>query len=175
MMLDLYGYHWWANKRLFDIAAKLGEATCARSVGTQFSFPTLKGMLAHIYGADRIWFRRFAGEAPERLFGDGDFATTVDLGASWADLVKTQRTFLERLTPDELTRIIEYTSTLFPGGPLTLPLRCLLEHVVNHATHHRSEIATMITMVSGSPPGTDLVVYQLMQTGQIPAEHASWQ
>jgi uncharacterized damage-inducible protein DinB len=28
--------------------------------------------------------------------------------------------------------------------------------VTDHGTHHRSEIATMLTMVSGSPPGTGL-------------------
>ena len=74
-----------------------------------------------------------------------------------------------------MTRIVRYTSTLFKDRDLALPLGGLLQHVVNHATHHRSEIATMITMLSGSPPGTDLVVYQLMQAGQIPAEHAGWQ
>jgi uncharacterized damage-inducible protein DinB len=38
--------------------------------------------------------------------------------------------------------------------------------VVNHATHHRSEIATMLTAISGSPPATDMVVYQVMRSGQ---------
>jgi uncharacterized damage-inducible protein DinB len=35
----------------------------------------------------------------------------------------------------------------------------MLLHVPNHATHHRSEIATMLTMVSGSPPDTGLMSY----------------
>jgi len=41
--------------------------------------------------------------------------------------------------------------------------------VTNHATHHRSEVATMLTMISGSPPSTDFVVWQLMAAGQRPA------
>ena len=174
MILALYGYHWWANRRLFDVAAALGDDVCSRPVGTQFSFPTLKGMLAHVYGADRIWFGRFAGAPAERLHGDADFPTMAMLRARWDDLEKTQRTLLERLAPAELTRTIEYTSTLFPGRPLALPLGPLLHHVVNHATHHRSEIATMLTMVSGAPPGTDYVVYQLIQAGQLTPEHAGW-
>jgi uncharacterized damage-inducible protein DinB len=32
--------------------------------------------------------------------------------------------------------------------------------VVNHATHHRSEIATMITLISGSPPDTGIATYR---------------
>jgi uncharacterized damage-inducible protein DinB len=35
----------------------------------------------------------------------------------------------------------------------------MLQHVVNHATHHRSEIATMLTMTKGSPPGTDMTIF----------------
>jgi uncharacterized damage-inducible protein DinB len=32
--------------------------------------------------------------------------------------------------------------------------------VVNHATHHRSEAATMITLISGSPPDTGIATYR---------------
>jgi uncharacterized damage-inducible protein DinB len=170
----LYDYHWWANRRLFEVAFALGEETCRRDVGKQFSFPTLKGMLAHVYGADRIWFDRFAGAPPRRLPNDSDFASMADLRARWDDLEKTQRTFLERLTPAELSRTIEYTSALFQNRPLALPLGGLLQHVANHATHHRSEAATMLTMLSGSPPGTDFVVYQLITAGQIAPEDAGW-
>jgi uncharacterized damage-inducible protein DinB len=48
-----------------------------------------------------------------------------------------------------------------------VPLEAALEHVVNHATHHRSEVATMLTMVSGSPPDTGRVTYELVRTGQL--------
>ena len=39
-------------------------------------------------------------------------------------------------------------------------LGALLLHVVNHATHHRSEAATMITLISGSPPDTGINTYR---------------
>jgi uncharacterized damage-inducible protein DinB len=32
--------------------------------------------------------------------------------------------------------------------------------VVNHATHHRSEAATMITLISGSTPDTGINTYR---------------
>ncbi len=31
---------------------------------------------------------------------------------------------------------------------------------VNHATHHRSEIAAMITLISNSPPDTGINTYR---------------
>jgi uncharacterized damage-inducible protein DinB len=33
--------------------------------------------------------------------------------------------------------------------------------VVNHATHHRSEVATMLTIISGSPPDTGINTYRV--------------
>ena len=35
-----------------------------------------------------------------------------------------------------------------------------------HATHHRSEIATMLTILSGSPPDTGINTWELIRTGQ---------
>jgi len=60
--------------------------------------------------------------------------------------------------------VIEFKNT--EGKPFKLALWPLLQHVPNHATHHRSEIATMITLISGSPPDTGINTYLLMKTGQ---------
>ncbi len=46
------------------------------------------------------------------------------------------------------------------GQEFAVPLGPLMQHVVNHATHHRSEIATMLTLISGSPPDTGINTYR---------------
>jgi uncharacterized damage-inducible protein DinB len=46
------------------------------------------------------------------------------------------------------------------GVASAVALGPLLQHVVNHATHHRSEVATMLTMASGSPPDTGIATYR---------------
>src|SRR6266699_823161 len=147
MELDLirgsWNYHWWGNRKLFDIVSGLGEDTAARALGSQFSFPSLKGMLAHIHGADRIWLERWTGKKPAKLLGDADFTSLADLRKRWDGLEDEQRRFVDALTPSELQR------------------------VVVHATHHRSELATMITMVKDSPPSTDMVVYYRIASGQL--------
>jgi len=167
LIRGLYDYHWWANRRLWDVAAGLGEAVAAREVGTQFSFPTLKGMFAHVFGADFVWWCRWTGTPSGPLLGDRDFATLAALRARWDAFEKDQRAFIEALTSQDLARAVEYRSTLFGNRLFALPLGPLLQHVANHATHHRSEIATMLTMISGSPPSTDLVVYHLTRTRQL--------
>jgi len=158
LMRDLYDYHRWANHRLFDVAAGLGDLAVTRDMGKPWSVPTLKGMFAHMYGADSIWFTRFKGMSPSRLLGDADFASLADLRVKWDVLEAEQRSFVQGLAEADLARPVSYKNT--SGTEFRVALGPLLQHVVNHATHHRSEIAAMITLISSSPPDTGINTYR---------------
>lgn len=157
LIRELYDYHHWANRRLFGLAADLGDGV-TRDMGKHWSFPTLKGMFAHIYGADTAWLARWKGSSPGRILGDADFATVTDLRASWDALEAEQKSFMAGLAEADLARPVVYKNT--QGEEFRVALGPLLQHVVNHATHHRSEAATMITMISGSPPDTGINTYR---------------
>jgi uncharacterized damage-inducible protein DinB len=161
---ELYDYHRWANRRLFDVAAALGEEVAGREAGPQFSSPTITRMFGHLYGADWIWLARWKGSSPTRLPG-ADFATLAALRPVWDELEKEQRGFVDHLSAADLERVVEYRTT--EGKAFRVALGPLLVHVANHATHHRSEIATMLTMLSGSPPDTGMNTFQLVKTGQM--------
>ena len=163
LIRGLYDYHRWANRRLFDVATALGEEPSSRDAGKPFSFPTVTRMFGHLYGADWIWLSRWTGVSPAKLPG-AEFPTLPSIRVAWDSLEREQQAFVEGLTPGDLARVIEYKNT--DGKPFRLTLWPLLQHVPNHATHHRSEIATMITMLSGSPPDTGINTYLLQQTGQ---------
>jgi len=163
MIRGLYDYHRWANRRLFEVATTLGEDLASRDVGKQFSYSTLRRMFGHLYGADRIWLSRWTGVSSTTIPG-AEFATLASLRAPWDDLEREQRGFLEGLAPGDLDRVIEYRNA--EGRALKAPLWPLLQHVANHATHHRSEIATMMTMISGSPPDSGIATYLLTKAGQ---------
>ena len=158
LIREHYDYHRWANRRLFDLAAGLGDGV-TRDMGAHWSFPTLKGMFAHIYGADNVWLTRWKGSSPSRLLGDADFASMADLRAKWDALEAEQRAFVAGLAEADLTRPVGYRNT--EGKEFQVALGALLQHVVNHATHHRSEAATMITLISGSPPDTGINTYRI--------------
>ena len=158
LIREHYDYHRWANRRLFDLAVGLGPEAVTRDMGKHWSFPTLKGMFAHVYGADRLWLARWKGESPKRIYGDADFASMADLRGSWDALEAEQRAFVEGLGEVDLARPLEYQNT--EGAQFRVALGPLLQHVVNHATHHRSEAATMITLISGSPPDTGISSYR---------------
>jgi uncharacterized damage-inducible protein DinB len=98
LIRDLYGYHHWANRRLFDIAADLGAAVVARDMGTHWSFPTMKGMFAHVYGADLLWLSRWKGSSPGRMQADADFPAMGDLRVAWDLLETAQGAFVDALS-----------------------------------------------------------------------------
>jgi len=161
----LYEYHWWANRRLFEVASALGAEAIARPVGAQFSYQTLGEMFAHLYRADALWLNRWKGIAGASA--GSEVPTLPVLRDRWDALEHEQGLFLDALTAADLERAVEYTSP--QGKSVRLPLEPLLHHVTNHATHHRSEIATMITMISGSPPDTGRATYELTRTRQFSA------
>ena len=157
LIRGLYGYHRWANRTLFDVAARLGPEAAARDMGKHWSFPTLTRMFAHIYGADSRWLQRFKGVSQTSVPGR-ELATLDALRPAWDTLESEQRAYVEGLTGADLGRVVSYENAQGVEGHATLGL--LLQHVVNHATHHRSEAATMITLISGSPPDTGLATYR---------------
>ena len=158
LIREHYEYHQWANRRLFELASGLGDGV-TRDMGKHWSFPTLKGMFAHIYGADHVWLTRWKGESPSRLRGDADFPSMGELRATWDAFEGEQRAFVAGLAEADLTRPVRYQNT--QGQGFEVALGALLQHVVNHATHHRSEAATMITQISGSPPDTGINTYRV--------------
>jgi uncharacterized damage-inducible protein DinB len=164
MVRDLYDYHRWANRTLYDFAAALGEPVCAREVGSQFSYPRVTRLFAHLYGADWVWLSRWKGTSPTAIPGD-ELTTMGMVRERWDALEAEQKAFVEALTEADLARRVDFKNT--EGKAYSAPLGPLLQHVANHATHHRSEIATMVTMLSGSPPDTGINSWILARTGQL--------
>jgi uncharacterized damage-inducible protein DinB len=161
----LYAHHWWANHTLLEVTAALGEDLAAREIGRQFSEPTLKGVFFHIYGVDGLWLSRWNGVSPAAPPREGDVAPTLAaLVERWKDLERDQAAYLDGLAETDLERLI--TFRLISGKEYTQPLGLLLHHVTDHGTHHRSEIATMLTLVNGSPPGTGLARFMALRSGQ---------
>ena len=121
-------------------------------------------MFAHIYGADAVWLNRWKG-APASVPPYPGLTSIAEVRATWQAFEAEQTAFVDRLTDADLQRVIQYKNT--QGQAFRAPLGQLMQHVANHATHHRSEIATMVTMLSGSPPDTGINTWILTRTGQL--------
>jgi uncharacterized damage-inducible protein DinB len=58
---------------------------------------------------------------------------------------------------DDLNRTVSYRNS--SGTAFDTPLAVIAHHVVNHATHHRGQIAREIRRADGTPPATDYIFY----------------
>lgn len=163
LIRGLYDYHSWANRRLFEVAVERGEEAVTRDMGPQWSCPTILKMFGHIYGADAIWLGRWKS-APLPSFPGGDMPSMRALRQAWDTFEVDQRAYLDALTEADLARVLDYKNQ--QGVPQRAPMWQLLQHVPNHATHHRSEINTMLTLISGSPPDTGINSYILAKSSR---------
>ncbi|MEJ1159812.1 DinB family protein [Prosthecomicrobium sp. N25] len=147
-------YNQWANRRLYEAAARLTPAEYRADHGAFFR--SLKGTLNHILVGDRVWMSRFTGTGPvpsrldEILFEDfaalraareAEDARIV----AWADGLD-EAALAGRFTYRPLTR----------PEPITQPLW----HFFNHQTHHRGQAHVILTRTTGEGPELDLILYQ---------------
>jgi uncharacterized damage-inducible protein DinB len=158
----LYEHHWWANRTLRAVTAQLGEAKAAQEIGRQFSEPPLRRMFFHVFAVDTLWVARWQGTSPTGL--PDEPPTLAELGERWIALERARQTFLDALGDTDRDRVID--DGLLSGAAYRQPLGLLLHYVTDHGTHHRSEIATMLTMTSGSPPGTGLARFLAIRSSQ---------
>ena len=151
----MYDYNAWANRRVFDTAARLTpeQFTTACLAGQD----PVRDTLTHMIEAQAAWFERFRGESEGPELDPRDFADAASLRARWEAIERETRDFLARQDDQSLTRDFVLPR---PGRDTRVDsLWQLLLHVVNHGTQHRSEVAAMLTACGHSPGDLDLSVY----------------
>ena len=156
--LRLALYNSWANRRLYDAAALLGDADYRADRGAFFK--SVHGTLNHLLVGDRIWMRRMTGkgEAPTRLdailFEDFD-----DLRRARESEDRRIEAFVEGLDEKALGAAFTY-STITNPAKVEQPLSEALDHFFNHQTHHRGQAHCLLTAITGTAPSLEMVILQ---------------
>lgn len=152
---ELFGYGSWATARMFSAAEALAEEQVDAPAAS--SFPSVRATLAHIVGAEWIWSRRWLSESPTSLPA---WAAKASLGELKRELeaVEAERTsLLAKLTDADLAGVFSYRG--MDGKDFSQPLGQLVQHVVNHSTYHRGQLATQLRQLGHTPPNTDFTKY----------------
>lgn len=154
-MRVLYDYNAWANRRHLEAASKVTTEEFLRPMGS--SFGALRDTLAHIYGAEWVWLERFQARSPEKLPDVTQFQDLPSLREKWLEHEPRLLAFVGNLTQEDLNRVMEYKTLKF--GVYRNPLWQSMQHVVNHGTYHRGQIATMLRQLGAKPVATDLIFF----------------
>jgi uncharacterized damage-inducible protein DinB len=151
----LYDYNSWANHRTLDSCAALSEEQFTRDLGS--SFRSVRDTLAHIFGAEWLWLERWHGRSHNTLPPAAEFPNLETLRRRWDELERDLLDYVASLTPEDIQRIIQHQTT--QGVPQAAPLWQMLQHLVNHGTYHRGQVATMLRQLGTKPISTDLIYF----------------
>ena len=151
-------YNAWANARLYDAAARLGDGQYRADRGAFFK--SVRGTLNHLLATDRIWMQRFTGEgdAPDRLDAVL-FDTLAELRPAREAEDRRIIGFVDGLDEARIAGTIKYRRVSTPEV-FEQPLGPALAHWFNHQTHHRGQVHALLTGLAGQAPELDLLIYQ---------------
>lgn len=151
----LYAFHRWANARTLDTAAGLSAEEVTRDLRS--SFPSVLATLVHLLSAEWIWLERWKGNSPAGWPAGESLVTFALLRQKWSEVEREQAALLESRGDEGFARVIAYRN--IKGEPYENPLGDILQHVVNHGTYHRGQLATMFRQLGHKPPATDFIQY----------------
>ena len=152
---NLFDYMYWAHERMIRPVVDLSTEEFTRELGSSHS--SLRDTLVHIMSVEWIWLSRWHGISPPALLDPTGFLDLDSVEKRWASLRHELQRFLGQIRDDNLNVPISYRSVR--GEDLSLPLVCTLQHVVNHHTYHRGQVATLLRQLGREPVSTDMTLF----------------
>jgi uncharacterized damage-inducible protein DinB len=152
---QLFDYNAWANQRALEAAAQLSDEQFVKPLGSSFS--SVRDTLMHICGGEWIWLERFLGNSPSAIPNDSAIQTVGALREHWRPQAQRLLDFVNGVTQADLDRTFEYKTLNF--GVYKNPLWQSLQHLANHGTYHRGQVATLLRQLGAKPILTDLMHY----------------
>jgi uncharacterized damage-inducible protein DinB len=158
----LYEYDRWANNRVLQAASTLSAEEFTRDLGG--SLRSARDTLVHIIGGEWIWLAYWKGPSyssafltdlrsrREVLFNPDVFPNVASVQSKWAEIEKEQTEFVNQLTNELLERMLPFRTT-------QISLAHLMQHLANHSTYHRGQVALMMRQLGTEPLATDFHVF----------------
>lgn len=143
-----FRHNLWANRRILDACAGLSDAQLDATV--EGTAGTVRDTLKHIAGAERRYVAALRGTydqqpPPDREIWPGVAALRDAVSESGQALIE-----LCEAIPGETT-----VRGVRRGEPFELPAWHFFVQSINHATEHRSQVATILTQQGIQPPAMD--------------------
>lgn len=151
----LYAFNRWANSRLLTSSASLPADQFARDLGA--SHGSLHETWLHILWGEWLWLQRWRGESPKRRFDRRDFPDLGAIRAHWSLVERHQQDFIDDLADERLLEQVAYEN--IEGQRWEYPLQSMLQHVANHSSYHRGQVATLLRQLGRIPPATDFLIF----------------
>jgi uncharacterized damage-inducible protein DinB len=160
----LYEYDRWANNRVLQATSALSPEQFTRDL--KGSFRSVRDTLVHIVGGEWGWLAYWKEPSPssdflkmlwdrhDTLFDPEKFRDIAAVKSKWAEVAKEQIAFVRSLTDESLKRKVPIRTT-------QISLASLMQHLANHSTYHRGQVALMMRQLDAKPLATDFHLFLL--------------
>jgi uncharacterized damage-inducible protein DinB len=132
----MFEHNRWANARAMEVCAHLPDAILDATV--QGTAGSIRETLMHITGAEQRYVKRLSGREDTYWEGDGWPGIAVLAQA----VEETGRILIDLAANADPEEILE---SEYEGKLVRLPVAIVYVQAVNHATEHRSQIATILS------------------------------
>jgi uncharacterized damage-inducible protein DinB len=166
----LYEYDRWANNRALHAASTLTPEQFTRDLGG--AFHSLRDTLVHIVAGEWAWLEYWNEPRPDDafhadldariadLFNPNAFPSVSAVQSKWAEVEKRQIELVNRTTNESLERMIPFRTSRVRLGHL-------MQHLANHSTYHRGQVALMMRQLNAVPLATNLHEFLLEAPGKV--------
>ncbi len=154
----LLAYNRWANRRLLEAAGELSAEDLDRDL--RGSFASINGTLRHLLWGERGWLRFWREGSFGPDLSPADFPDLASIVASWKSLEEEKAAFSRELTDETLRAPRSVDEDSYVLGEL-------IQHAVNHSTHHRGQVVHMLRQLGRTPPGTGFRTFLTENRGEL--------
>jgi uncharacterized damage-inducible protein DinB len=166
----LFEYDRWANSRVLQAAATLTVEQFTHDLGG--SFHSVRDAILHIITGEWNWLAYWKAtshdsafltdlkERRESLFNPDVFPDIAAVRIRWAEVEKELREFVNGVTNEGLDKML-------PARNTQISLVHLMQHLANHSTYHRGQVALMMRQIGAEPVGTDFHVFLAEGRGKV--------
>jgi uncharacterized damage-inducible protein DinB len=160
----LYEYDRWANKRALQAVSVLSPEQFTRDLGG--SFRSVRDTLVHLISGEWIWIAYWNEPSPsaatipdlrkrrDTLFNPGAFSDIGAVQSKWTEVEREHTEFVNRVPDESLMRMLPFRTS-------QISLAHLMQHLVNHSTYHRGQVAVMMRQLNAEALATDFHVFLL--------------
>jgi uncharacterized damage-inducible protein DinB len=158
----LYEYDRWANRRVLKAASTLSAEQFTRDLGG--SFRSVRDKLLHIVGGEWIWLAYWKNPPTtpasltdlktqrDAVFNPDAFPDLNAVQSKWMEIEEEQAEFVNRVTNEDLVKTLPFRGT-------HIKLTHLMQHLANHSTYHRGQLAMAMRQLGAEPLATDFHVF----------------